>query len=367
MAIRLLPERVDAGLRRGASFRTQAMRRTEQAIPSAGDVPPEPVGYESLEAMQEAASEAGWDLEYRQLAPGKLRARTQLGEVGGVLLSLEETSHRVEVVGGAPEALAVTIPCAGTHLSVNGQSVGDDRMFVTTPGAEIALTTSHEVAVISMHVPMSMFSEHTEGMWPDWERFAQRKAQNIQGGFEATESLRQRMYSQLRTSADQSRARERGGSLVTDLVSLLIGKEEGSDGVGLSPSTRWWVLNRAREYIEDHLTVSITMADLRRYTGASLSTIEKVFRHEILMPPTTYIRHRRLDAVRRQLASKDRDGETISRIASNLGFTHLGRFSLAYRELFGISPREERQAARERLVRSSVLVTAATHRGSPPL
>ena len=119
-------------------------------------------------------------------------------------------------------------------------------------------------------------------------------------------------------------------------VSLLIRSEDRSDAAALSPSRGWRVLTQAREYIEEHITEPITMADLCRYTGASLSTIEKVFRRELQMPPTVYIRTRRLDAVRRVLVNDESNGEYISQIATDHGFSHLGRFSIAYRALFGM-------------------------------
>ena len=133
-----------------------------------------------------------------------------------------------------------------------------------------------------------------------------------------------------------------------------MGLEERSDDAVMSSSTTGWLLNRAREYIEDHLTEPITMAKLCEYTGASLSTVEKVFRLEVSMPPTAYIRNRRLNAARRMLISHEHDAESISRIAVDSGFNHLGRFSVAYRELFGMSPSRERELARARWVRSTV-------------
>ena len=199
-----------------------------------------------------------------------------------------------------------------------------------------------------------MFAAQAESLRPDWRGFANAQAQTIRTGFEATETLRQRIYSQLRTRADESRASELAGGLVAESVALLIGLEDRSDAAALSLSRGWRVLTRAREYIEEHLTESITMADLCRYTGASLSTIDKVFRRELQMPPTVYIRTRRLDVVRRVLANDESNGEYISQIATDHGFSHLGRFSVAYREFFGISPSEEREAARTRFVRSSV-------------
>lgn len=64
------------------------------------------------------------------------------------------------------------------------------------------------------------------------------------------------------------------------------------------------------------------MAGLCEHTGASLSTVEKVFRYELSIPPTAYIRNRRLNAARRLLVSDEHDAESISRIAIDLGFNH---------------------------------------------
>ena len=315
--------------------------------------PDSAAGFPSIDALQEAASKAGWAIEYRQLDSGTLSARTQLAEVDGITLSLEQGTHRLQVVGEPPAgALVLTIPCAGSHFSVNGRSVGDDHVLVTTPGSEIHLATPSFVEVVSIHIPSSLFAAQAESLCPDWRGFANARAQTIRTGFEATETLRQRMYSQLRTRADASRAPELAGGLVAESVSLLSGLEDRSDAAALSSG--WRVLTRAREYIEEHLTEPITMADLCRYTGASLSTIEKVFRRELQMPPTVYIRTRRLDAVRRVLVNDESNRKFISEIATDHGFSHLGRFSIAYRALFGMSPRDEREAARSRFVRSSI-------------
>jgi AraC family ethanolamine operon transcriptional activator len=318
-------------------------------------LPPASAGFESIDALQKAASEAGWDLEYRQLEAGSLKAGTQLAELAGITLSLVKATHPLEVVGEPPAgALVVTIPCADSHLSVNGRNVGDDQMLVTTPGSELHFSTPSFVEVVTMHIPVSLFAVQADRLWPNWHSFAKPKAQIIRAGFETTESLRQRMYSSLRTRADASRAPELAGGLVAAFVSLLIGLEDESHAAVVSPSRGWWVLSRAREYIEEHLTEPITMADLCRVTGASLSSIEKVFRRTLSMAPTAYIRTCRLNAVRRVLVNDGSNGESISRIAADQGFTHLGRFSIAYREFFGMSPREEREAARTRSVRSSV-------------
>lgn len=58
------------------------------------------------------------------------------------------------------------------------------------------------------------------------------------------------------------------------------------------------------------------------------------------MSPFEYIKARRLNAVRQALVAADSSRDRVTLIALNNGFTHLGRFSVDYREHFGESPSE---------------------------
>jgi AraC-like DNA-binding protein len=50
-----------------------------------------------------------------------------------------------------------------------------------------------------------------------------------------------------------------------------------------------------------------------------------------------FVCERRLAAAHRRISNAE-SGDSITAIATSLGFTHLGRFSLAFRETFGESP-----------------------------
>ena len=54
-------------------------------------------------------------------------------------------------------------------------------------------------------------------------------------------------------------------------------------------------------------------------------------------PPAAFFRAWALDEARRRLKSVGRDGQ-VSRVALDLGFGHLGRFSVLYRQTYGESP-----------------------------
>ena len=103
---------------------------------------------------------------------------------------------------------------------------------------------------------------------------------------------------------------------------------------------RWQVLSRARAYIESHLGGTVRMKDLREQAGASSRTVERAFQQELQMTPSAYVRVRRLNAVKREIVGRGEVDKSITEIAMQYGFGHLGRFSAAYREHFGHSPSE---------------------------
>ena len=58
------------------------------------------------------------------------------------------------------------------------------------------------------------------------------------------------------------------------------------------------------------------------------------------MGPIRYLSLRRMHLARRALLRADPSTATVTRVATDHGFWELGRFSVAYRGLFGESPSE---------------------------
>ena len=99
------------------------------------------------------------------------------------------------------------------------------------------------------------------------------------------------------------------------------------------------VVHRAVDYIEQHLSEPIRLADLSAYARASVRSIQAGFREDLGTTPISYIRDRRLDKVRGTLMDAvPSDGLTVSAVASRWGFNNPGTFAVYYRERFGEPP-----------------------------
>lgn len=106
-------------------------------------------------------------------------------------------------------------------------------------------------------------------------------------------------------------------------------------------------VTRSIEFIELHLAEPISLSDIARYAQMSPRSIQAGFREDLGTTPITFIRDRRLDAVRRDLlAATPREGLTVTDAATRWGFQHLGSFSGFYRNRFGESPSTTLRRAR---------------------
>jgi AraC-like DNA-binding protein len=98
-------------------------------------------------------------------------------------------------------------------------------------------------------------------------------------------------------------------------------------------------VKRAVDYVESHLHQPITIADLAKATGVAGRTLFMHFRQFKGVSPMRYLRNARLRQARRALVRAD-PTTTVTEVAMSTGFTHMGRFSAAYRRCFGESPSE---------------------------
>lgn len=100
--------------------------------------------------------------------------------------------------------------------------------------------------------------------------------------------------------------------------------------------------SRQREdWIEAHLNQPITMGRLCEVAGVGGRSLQKTFMHRRGIPPMRYALERRLAAVHHALIQRTRNApDNVTRIALELGFTHLGRSANVYRQVTGELPSE---------------------------
>jgi AraC-like DNA-binding protein len=133
-----------------------------------------------------------------------------------------------------------------------------------------------------------------------------------------------------------------GGSLEELIISTLLYVQESNytDRLHSRPKQSGRpAVRRSIDFIEHHLAEPISLGDLADNAQMSPRSIQTGFREDLDTTPIAFIRDRRLDAVRRTLlAANPGEGVNVTQAATRWGFTHLGNFSIVYRQRFGETP-----------------------------
>jgi AraC-like DNA-binding protein len=100
------------------------------------------------------------------------------------------------------------------------------------------------------------------------------------------------------------------------------------------------IIARLEDYLAENPDRAIYLTELCAATGVSERTLRSACEEHLGMAPIRYLTLRRMHLVRRALLRADAFKTTVTHIVTNYGFWELGRFSVAYRTLFGELPSE---------------------------
>jgi AraC-like DNA-binding protein len=99
-------------------------------------------------------------------------------------------------------------------------------------------------------------------------------------------------------------------------------------------------LARFVEFLKAHPHRPLYLAEICAAIGVGERTLRVSCERHLGMGPIRYLTLRRMHLVRRALRHSDPSTATVTQIVTNHGFWELGRFSVAYRTLFGEPPSE---------------------------
>jgi AraC-like DNA-binding protein len=101
---------------------------------------------------------------------------------------------------------------------------------------------------------------------------------------------------------------------------------------------RYGAMRRAEEYLREHMDKPFSSRALCQATHMSERSIEMLFKEVYGISPRTWSQLARLNAARQELLRADVRSVSVTAVATRWGFYHFGRFSAAYRRLFGEVP-----------------------------
>jgi AraC-like DNA-binding protein len=124
--------------------------------------------------------------------------------------------------------------------------------------------------------------------------------------------------------------------LIRAMVACLV---EGMDGQS-NPAAhrRVPVMRRLEQFLGANADTPLYLAEVCAAIGVPARTLRQHCMDHLGMGPHQYLWLRRMNLARRWLVRSVPQETTVATIANNQGFAELGRFSVAYRKLFGESP-----------------------------
>jgi len=96
-------------------------------------------------------------------------------------------------------------------------------------------------------------------------------------------------------------------------------------------------VQKALDYLQANLRNRVTISHVAGEVGIGERSLQRAFNQYLDTTPMAYLKEQRLQAARRSLKAITGSG-SVTQIALQYGFNHLGRFAEDYRERFGESP-----------------------------
>jgi AraC-like DNA-binding protein len=140
-------------------------------------------------------------------------------------------------------------------------------------------------------------------------------------------------------------------ALENELIHVMVKCLAGSAAVESTAGCRRHdtIVARFEEFLEANPDRPLYLTEICAAIGVAERTLRIACERHLGMAPIRYLTLRRMHLVRRALLGANATKTNVTRVVTDHGFWELGRFSVAYRILFGESPSETLQRPTEQL------------------
>ena len=310
-----------------------------ETSPSTGQVLSGVVRREAIEDMSGTVRQF-FNLQAEQLEHGPYRCRIDFIAAGGTFLYQEHyplcTHLAGEVLGNR---FGFALPVEGQGLKFAGDQMEESRLASAMTGEEMDFYAAgglKQIVVLLDHARLLRTAD--EVAMPDGVRRALqpgRKSMPLvtKPGAVASFSRELRQLLRRATIGEVSMTADRLEEWIHGRALSILDEQELP--WGRPPAA---VLVRRAIEIADTHRAPVLVATLCRSLRVSPGTLERAFKSVTGVTPHAFFLRRRLNHARHVLLREDPGQKRVTDIASELGFSELGRFAVRYRQMFGESP-----------------------------
>lgn len=289
------------------------------------------------------------DLDAVQLTATPLRARRVVVRLEGGTLVYHSTNQRVRTRTKTPSLLAYVAFGPRAKGTVNGLPIRPGLMQAVAPGTEAAFVTDAGYESVTLLMPPEDLRTHLRIRHREEEFRMPRGVETLR----ANAAMVRRLFdwgkrlvdvAARRPAVFNDRKDERVAAQIEMVETLLATLGSARD---FAPARREQqqrsqalVVKAAEEYALAHVEDHVYVTDLCRAAAVSERALEYAFKAVTGLTPMAYLIRLRLHRARQALLAAAPGATTVSAVALDWGFWHLGEFSRAYNGLFGELPSE---------------------------
>ena len=288
-----------------------------------------------------------WNLDYRQLETGCFSSELLMFGNNKMLFGRETIGRRVRQTGASPLGLVTfgVLVNPKTHIHWRGYDVSGDMLCVFPQGGELDSVTHDDFDVFPISISEEMLNQTCERLELPYITTLINNREACHCNPHQLSELRSWLlsnYHQLITGTAEFRSirylRQIEQGLADRLVRILA---EHHQPVSIKPlRKRDKALLAAENYIAEFGSEQITIPELCSIANVSERTLEYAFRERYNLTPKNYSLIHRMNNVRKQLRKANPNKHTVSEIARQHGFWHMGQFSADYKKIFDELPSE---------------------------
>jgi AraC-like DNA-binding protein len=274
----------------------------------------------------------GWSWEFAQLANGLLNVEHEVvpfgdGCIGSVTVD-RACLHQIRSESGYSLVL-LTAPESGA-VFVEGRRLVAGEAVLLPPASNLELLTHAVGRIFLIALPGDGASSRLRDRLPRLLTCTDRRVGNLP---EVLCAWLETPSSLVNDSQPSAALRAR---LPSCLKSMMFAERAEVDAPALP--RRRMAVERVRRFIHEHLSESMTLADLCRHAHLQARSLEYGFRDLVGLSPFKYIKMLRLGEVRRRLQTSSASQLSVSEAALDCGFSHLSQFAADYKRVFLESP-----------------------------
>jgi AraC-like DNA-binding protein len=269
--------------------------------------------------------------------------------LGGVGLVMMAYGADVLVTPGALENFyLLQMPISGQAAIQFGRDdfhTGPGRASIQHPDEHLQMRWGADCRKVVLRIDRTRFERFVERCTGRPQRQSLRLQSQLELGSSAGQLILDQIKSGLRC-ADQFGPQNLPPLIVSHIENTLMSAllflqphDRTEEFSQLSTTGEGRIVTRVRDYLEAHADEEIDMPRLVEVAGVPLRTLYHLFRQSLGTTPMQLLRDIRLDRVRQALLEGGAE-RTVTTVAFEWGFDHLGRFAQQYRARFGESPSE---------------------------